>query len=137
MQQKGGHLLLIILYVDDLLIIAGLVVGLRDSKSNMRNDFSMKYLGLLRLFIGLEMIQKASGIMISQSIYVGYFLKRFHMTDCKATPFPFLSGIILEEGSSAPLVDSTLYRKVISSLLYLTHLRPDLSYAVSAVARFM
>ena len=64
-------------------------------------------------------------------------LKRFHMEDCKAAPCPFLSGIRLEEGGSTPLVENTLYRQRIGSLLYLTHLRLDISYVVSAAARYM
>ena len=59
------------------------------------------------------------------------------MSDCKEKSFPFLSGIGLEEGCSTPLVDSTLYRQLIGSLLYLTHSRPYLSYVVSVVSRFM
>ena len=35
------------------------------------------------------------------------------------------------------MVDSTLYRKLISSLVCLTHSRPNLSYVVSVVSRFM
>jgi hypothetical protein len=43
----------------------------------------------------------------------------------------------LKDGRETPLVDSTLYRKVVGNLLYLTQSRPDLSYAVGAVSRFM
>ena len=35
------------------------------------------------------------------------------------------------------MVDKTLYMQLIGSLLYLTHLRLDISYAVSAVSRYM
>jgi hypothetical protein len=59
------------------------------------------------------------------------------MTDCKSTPTPFLSGVKLEDGRETPLVDITLYRELVGSLLYLTHSRLDLSYAVGAVSRFM
>jgi hypothetical protein len=59
------------------------------------------------------------------------------MTDCKCAPTPFLSGFILEDGGDTPLVDNRLYKKLVGSLLYLTHSRPDLSYAVGAVSRFM
>ena len=59
------------------------------------------------------------------------------MENCKATPFPFLSGTRLEEGGSTPLVDNTLYIKLIGILLYLTHTRPKISYAVSVAARNM
>ena len=75
--------------------------------------------------------------MISQSRYSSDMLKRFHMQDCKATPCPFLSGIMLEEGGSTPLVDNTLYRQLIGSILYLTHWRLDMSYAVSDASRYM
>ena len=58
------------------------------------------------------------------------------MEDCKETPCPFLLGIRIEEGGSTPLVDNTLYRQLIGSLLYLTHSRQDISYAMSVVARY-
>ena len=59
------------------------------------------------------------------------------MTDCKEISFPFLSGIRLEEGGSTLLVDRTLYKQLIGILLYLTHLRPYLSYVMHVVSRFM
>ena len=75
--------------------------------------------------------------MISQSRYSLDMLRRFHMEECKATPFPFLFGLRLEEGGSTPLVDNTHFRQLIGSLLYLTHSRPDISYAMSDVAKYM
>ena len=34
-------------------------------------------------------------------------------------------------------MDCTIYRQLIGSLLYLTHSRPDICYAVNAVSRYM
>ena len=59
------------------------------------------------------------------------------MEDCKETPFPFLYRIGLEEGGSTPFINNTLYRQLIGSLLYLTHLRPHISYAMSVATRYM
>jgi hypothetical protein len=59
------------------------------------------------------------------------------MTDYKSASTPFLSGVRLEDGGDTPLVDNTLYRQLVGSLLYITHSRPNLSYAVRAVSRFM
>jgi hypothetical protein len=59
------------------------------------------------------------------------------MTYCKSTPNPFLSGFKLEDGRDTPLVDNTLYKQLVGSLLYLTHSRPGLSYVVGTVSRFM
>jgi hypothetical protein len=64
-------------------------------------------------------------------------LERFHMTDCKSALTPFLLGVKLEDGGETPLVDNTLYKKLVGSLLYLTHSRPDLSYVVGIVSMFM
>ena len=59
------------------------------------------------------------------------------MKDCKASKTPFLSGVKLEEADSSPMVNNTLYRKLIGCLLSLIHTRPDICYAVSVDSRYM
>ena len=59
------------------------------------------------------------------------------MKDCKPSKTPFLSGVKLEEADSSPMVNNTMYRQLIGCLLYLTHTRPDISYAVSVASRYM
>jgi hypothetical protein len=59
------------------------------------------------------------------------------MINCKSAPTPFLSGVKLDDGGETPLFENTLYRQLVGSFLYLTHSRPDLSYVVGAVSRFM
>ena len=59
------------------------------------------------------------------------------MEYCKPTPSPFQSGVKLSVTCTTPQVDATLYRQLVGKLLYLTHTRPDLSFAVGLVARFM
>ena len=61
---------------------------------------------------------------------------KFNMKYCKPSKTPFLSGVKLEEAGSSPMVNNTLYRQLIGCLLYLTHTRPDLSYA-SVALRYM
>jgi hypothetical protein len=106
-------------------------------KRILHDRFLMMDMGLLHFFLGLDISQNASGIKLSQAKYAQYLLERFHMTDCKSALTPFLSGVRLEDGRETPLVNITLYRQIVGSFLYLTHSRPDLSYAVGIVSRFM
>ena len=55
------------------------------------------------------------------------------MVESKAVKSPFIYGIKMHEFDNSPLVDITLYRQLVGSLLYLAHTRPDLCYDVSAV----
>ena len=59
------------------------------------------------------------------------------MEDCKPAPSPFQSGVKLSATCTSLEVDATLYRQLVGSLLYLIHSRPDLSFAVGRVARYM
>ena len=82
-------------------------------------------------------MQTKEGIFLSQSKYACDLLRRFHMEDCKPTPSPFQSGVKLSTTCSFPEVDATLYRQLVGSLLYLTHSRPDRSFVIGRVGRYM
>ena len=58
------------------------------------------------------------------------------MLYCNPTPILFQSSVVLSTTCSTPIVDTTLYRQLVVSLLYLTHTRPDISFAVGLVSRF-
>jgi hypothetical protein len=137
MLKTTDSLLLLILYVDDLLIIGFSTSVIFAFKRILHDGFLMTDMGPLHFFLGIEISQDASGIKLSQAKYARDLLERFHMTNCKSAPTPFLSGVILEDGGDTPLVDNTLYIQLVGSLLYLTLSRPDLSYAIGALSRFM
>ena len=97
----------------------------------------MSDLGLLKQFLGLEIEKKSDGIMVTQSKYISDLLFNFNMAEFRPTPFPFLSGISLEEGKNTPPMDCTIYRQLIGSLLYLINSQPDICYAMNDVSRYM
>jgi hypothetical protein len=137
MLRTVDSLLLLVLYVDDLLITGCSTSTIAAVKRILHHRFLMMDMGLLHFFLGLEISQYASGIKLSQAKYARDLLERFHMTDYKSSPTPFLSGVKFEDGGETPLVDNTLYKQLVGILLYLTHSRPNLSYVVGAVSRFM
>ena len=101
-QQYDGHLIIIVLYVDDLLITGSIVASISAIKTALHNAFEMSNLGLLKQFLGLKIEQNYDGIMVTQSKYISDLLVNFNMAEFKAAPFPSLSGISLEEGKSTP-----------------------------------
>jgi hypothetical protein len=130
-------LLLLVLYVDDLLITGCSTSVIVAVKRILHDRFLMKDMHLLHFFMGLNISQDASGIKLSQAKYAQDLLDIFHMIDYKSTPTPSLSRFKLEDGGDTPLVERTLYIYLVGSLLYLTHSRPDLPYAVGIVSKFM
>jgi hypothetical protein len=107
--------------VDDLLIIGSSTSSIDVVKWILHDRILMMDIGPLHYFLGLEIIQYALGIKIFQAKYARDIMERFHMTDYKSAPTPFLSGVRLEDGKDTPIVGSTLYIHLVGSLLYLSH----------------
>ena len=59
------------------------------------------------------------------------------MAECKEPKCPFLPGLKLVDFGSPLLVDNSLYRQLVESLLYLTHYRPNLDYVVGSLEMYM
>jgi len=91
MLMMVDSLLPLVLYVDDLLIIGCLTSTIVAVKRILHDRFLMADMGIIHFFLGLEISQDASSIKLSQAKYARDLLERFHMTDCKSPPTPFLS----------------------------------------------
>jgi len=107
-------------------------------KTELVRRFEMKDLGYLQYFLGIEVAYSPRGYLLSQSKYVADNLERARLTDNKIVDTPikvnarYSSSVSSSDG--LPLIDSTLYRTIIGSLVYLTITRPDIAYAVHAVS---
>jgi hypothetical protein len=82
-------------------------------------------------------MQSDAGIFISQRKYVGEILSRFQMNDCNPVSTPAECGTKLHKDLDGQKVDSTLYKQIVGSLMYLTTTRPDIMYSVSLISRYM
>jgi hypothetical protein len=136
-KKVGIHLIILVLYVDDLILTGSDSKILNHVKTSLKKKFEMTDLGFLHYFLGLQVLQTNEEIFISQSKYACDLLRRFHMDDCKLAPSPFHSGFKLTATCTSPKVDATLYRQLVGSLLYLNHTHPELSFVVGLVSRYM
>ena len=105
-------------------------------QSQLTTQFSMTNLGLLHYFLGLEVWQHASGIFLSQKKYASHLLEKFGMQDCASLSCPMDPNAKLSIDDESPEHDSTAYRQLIGSLLYMGNSRPDIAYAMSVLSQF-
>ena len=87
--KVGNHLIILVLYVDDLILTGSDPKLLTHVKSSLEQNFEMSNLGHLHYFLGLQVLKTKEGIFLSQSKYACDLLHRFHMEYCKPTPSPF------------------------------------------------
>ena len=61
---------MLIVYVNDIVIIGSDSKGISSLKSFVQSQFHTKDLGMLRYFLGIEVMQSKHGIFLSQKKYV-------------------------------------------------------------------
>eukprot|EP00253_Pinus_taeda_P001508 PITA_01508 len=136
-KKVGKSLIIIFIYVDDLILTGSDPNLINHVKSSLKKKFEMTDLGRLHYFLGPQVLQSKEGISLFQSKYACDLLRHFHVKYCKLAPSPFQYGVKLSVTCTSPKVVASLYRQLVGKILYLTHTRPDLSFAIGLVARFM
>ncbi|XP_048427896.1 uncharacterized mitochondrial protein AtMg00810-like [Pyrus x bretschneideri] len=99
--------------------------------------FSMKDLGPLSYFLGVEATYVGHNLHLTQSKYALDLLERTKFKDAKPISTPVSTGQKLSAYVGEPYKHPEQYRSVVGALQYLTITRPNLSYAVNQVCQFM
>jgi hypothetical protein len=93
----------------------------------------MKDLGPMHYLLGLEVWQSPEKMFLNTV----EILKRFDMLECKAMTTPMEMNLKVLVDTSSKLVDATLYRHIIGSLMYLTNTRPYICFAVNTLSQYL
>ncbi|KAM1256948.1 hypothetical protein EV1_030743 [Malus domestica] len=136
-KANEGKLAIVLVYVDDLIITGDDEAEILRTKENLSVRFQMKELGQLKHFLGLEIDRTQEGIFLCQQKYSKDLLKKFGMLECKPTLTPMEPNAKMCAHEGKDLEDATMYRQLVGSLIYLTLTRPDISYAVGVMSRYM
>nr|KYP51712.1 hypothetical protein KK1_026481 [Cajanus cajan] len=102
----------------------------------MQGEFKMFMMGALTFFLGLQINQLNNGIFVSQSKYCNEMLKKFGTKICKEATTPVSTSCNLDLDERGAIVDTSKYRGIIESLLYLTTSKLDIMFVVCLCARF-
>jgi hypothetical protein len=133
----GGNGVILCLYVDDILIFGTNIDVINEVKSFLSTKFDMKDLGEADVILNIKLVKDESGITLSQTHYVEKVLSRFGYIDSKPTPNPYDPSVTLRKNKRIG-VNQLKYSQIIGSLMYLASAtRPDISFAVSKLSRFM
>ncbi|CAA6675883.1 unnamed protein product [Spirodela intermedia] len=124
-------------YVDDLIVTRNSEECISDFKQTMMKKFEMRDLGLLTSYLGIEVEQTGDVIRLKQKNYALWLLEQSGMQGCNSVSTLPEARFKFNEGSKSQPVDSTKFRSIIGSLRYLIHTRPDLTYYVGYLSRYM
>ena len=84
----------------------------------------------------MESFCKRSSIFLSQSKYAKNLVKKFGLEFASSVRTPMSPNVKLFVNLLGKSVDSSFYKSMIGSLLYLTTSRPNISYSVGVCARY-
>jgi hypothetical protein len=97
----------------------------------------MTYMGHLHYYLGIEVTQNPRYIFIYRNKYIGELLIKFVMIDCNPFSTPVEQNLKLTSKERSGFEDATKYRQLVGSLIYLTTTRPNISFGVGILSRFM
>ena len=136
-KKRGGKITCLIICVDDMIITGNDEEEIAELRKNLFHEFEMKDLGLLKYFLGIEVLRSKKGIFINQRKYILDLLAEIGMIDCKPTDTPMVQNHGLQMKEGAKLTDRGRYQRLVGKLIYLSHTRPDIAYSVGVVSQFM
>src|ERR1044071_6618984 len=127
----------LLVYVDDIVLTGNHNPFMDSFVQALSNQFSIKDLGPLHHFLGIEVIPTPNGLFLSQHRHIQDILTTFKMDGAKEVLTPLSTSDSLSSFDSTPPVDPTPYRQLVGTLQYLAFTRPDISFAVNKLSQFM
>lgn len=126
----------VLVYVDDIIVTASDNAVLEKFIHRLAAQFSLKDLGDLSYFLGVEVQKHSKGLILNQRQYIMDILHRANMHEAKAMNTPLVVDPPLTKHGTA-YSNPTEYRGILSCLQYLSLTRPHIAFAVNKLAQYM
>ncbi|RVW76011.1 Retrovirus-related Pol polyprotein from transposon RE1 [Vitis vinifera] len=114
LKKQHGKITTLVVYVDDMVVTGNDPEERKALQNDLSREFEMKDLGLLK-----------------------YFLGETGMLGCQPVDTPIEESLKLCVEPNQVSTDKEKYQRLVGRLMYLTHTRPDLAYALSVVSQYM
>jgi hypothetical protein len=144
--RRNDEYAFIAAHVDDCLIWAKDEMKSKIIKK-MGEKYELKDLGPARKYLGVRFTgERKNGVLtvtLDQEEYIDKMLDRFGMTDCNPTKVPleqktkFNKAMSPQTEEEKEEMKEVPYRNATGGIMYLLKTRPDLTYSISEISRFM
>ncbi|CAL1375187.1 unnamed protein product [Linum trigynum] len=124
-----------LIYVDDVILTGDDSTFIQAVKDFLHQQFTIKDLGPLKYFLGIEVARSKRGMVLNQRKYVLDILSDCGIEAGRPVATPIEQNHQLGRLPSAPAQDPSGYRRLVGRLLYLTVTRPDIQYAVNLLSQ--
>ena len=92
-KNSSSGIILLAMYVDDIVITRSDFKGILFLKSFLNNQFHTKDLGMLKYFLGVEVMRSKQGILLSQQKYVLDLLSKTRKLGAKPCSTPMTPNV--------------------------------------------
>ncbi|KAI0496461.1 hypothetical protein KFK09_022778 [Dendrobium nobile] len=134
---KSTVQLYLLIYVDDLLLTGNDSSTIQSLLHMLRSTFSLKQLGSVDTFLGIQIHKTTNGLFLHQAKYATNIIASAGFTTSKPVSTPITLKPTKTATAAQPFADPLLFRRLVGSLNYLTITRPDIAYAVNSVCQHM
>eukprot|EP00253_Pinus_taeda_P036432 PITA_36432 len=136
-KKVGKTVVYLVVYIDDLLMTGNNESYIASIKKELRKGFEMTNLGYVHYYLGIEVTQHLKSIFLSQKKYIADLLNKFGMAECNPLTSPIEQKLKFTSIEGKEFEDATNYRQFVGSLNYLTTTRPNISFAIGILSRFI
>ncbi|CAM8959503.1 unnamed protein product [Rhodiola kirilowii] len=123
-----------LVYVDDVVITSTSIPLIDSVKAFIHSTFCINDLGLLRYFLGLEVVRSTSWIFLNQRKYAMDLLTESGLLACKPSTTHMDVKHKLALSTVNKLPDPTKYRRLVGKLVYLNVTKTDIAFPMHVLS---
>ncbi|KAE8664695.1 Rubisco accumulation factor 1 [Hibiscus syriacus] len=135
-RRTGAGMIYLLIYVDDIILTGSCSSEVQGVINKLHAKFSLKDLGLLKFFLGIEVYYDSNGLVLNQQKYVLDLLQRSGYAKAKELPTHMVTQCKLSAANGTLIDEVANNRSIVGALQYVVITRPDISYVVNPVLGF-
>ncbi|CAL2228767.1 unnamed protein product [Prunus armeniaca] len=137
LKHHKGNVTALIIYIDNMIITGNDKYEISHIQDYLATEFDMKNLGGLKYFLGIKVARSQQSLVLCQRKYALDLLTETGILDCKPVDTLIVQNHHLFEYPDQVPTNKERYQRLVGRLIYLSHTRPDIAYAVKVVSQFM